>query len=253
MAQAKKSKRNSSRKSPYLWEFLYGLLEDEECKHVIEWTNKEERLFSINDTEELAKLWGTVKNRPKMDQFKLFRAMRTCYDRGLLKKIKGYHRVYKFLSIAYKMEGCGQKAELPNENTDKDMISTNTNDLFDCLKSSEVDVKKRQSSDDQSRSWKCFRPRVQSSSSFSSESSSSSMDDQRNDSYSISLMNDDDDITVNSLLDSVDYSKSVMTNHNRQNLIPPTDIDDITVNSLLDSADSRKYVTENFQALTDSS
>ena len=81
------SKRNSSRKSLYLWEFLYGLLEDEECKHVIEWTNKEERLFSINDTEELAKLWGTVKNRPKMDQFKLFRAMRTYYDRGLLKKV----------------------------------------------------------------------------------------------------------------------------------------------------------------------
>ena len=163
----------------------------------------------------------------------------------LVLQIKGYHRVYKFLSIPYKMDGCGQKAESPNENTDKDMISTNTNELFDRLKSSEIDVNKRQSSEDQSRLWKCFRPRVQSSSSFSSESSSSSMDDQRNDSYSTYLMNDDDDITVNALLDSVDYSKSVMTNHNRQNLIPPTHIDNITVNSLLDSADSRKFPSVN--------
>ena len=126
------------------------------------------------------------------------------------------------------MDGCGQKAESPNENTDKDMFSTNTNELFDRLKSSEVDVNKRQSSEDQSRSWKCFRPRVQSSSSFSSESSSSSMDDQRNDSYSTYLMDDDDDnITVNSLLDSADYWKYVMTNHITQKWIYPTNINSL--------------------------
>lgn len=81
------SSKLSTRKSVYLWEFLYGLLEDEECSSVISWTSKEEKVFRLNNADELAKLWGTVKNKPKMDKFKLFRAMRTYYDRGMLRKV----------------------------------------------------------------------------------------------------------------------------------------------------------------------
>ena len=87
--------RSSTRKSLYLWEFLFGLLEDDECASVITWTNKREGIFELRNTEELAKLWGTVKNRPRMDKSKLIRAIRTYYERGMLKKViqaaqKGY-------------------------------------------------------------------------------------------------------------------------------------------------------------------
>ena len=80
--------RSNTRKSIYLWEFLFGLLEDDECTSVITWTNKSEGIFELKNTDELAKLWGTVKNRPKMDKNKLIRAIRTYYERGMLKKVR---------------------------------------------------------------------------------------------------------------------------------------------------------------------
>lgn len=80
-------KQASTRKSVYLWEFLYGLLEDNDCASVISWTNKQEKVFRLNNADELAKLWGTLKKKPRMDKYKLFRAMRTYYDRRMLKKV----------------------------------------------------------------------------------------------------------------------------------------------------------------------
>jgi hypothetical protein len=80
-------KSNTTRKSLYLWEFLFGLLEDDECTSVICWIDKREGIFVLKNTDELAKLWGTVKNRPKMDKNKLIRAIRTYYNRGMLKKV----------------------------------------------------------------------------------------------------------------------------------------------------------------------
>ena len=79
---------SNTRKSVYLWEFLFGLLEDDECATVIKWISKREGIFELKNTEELAKLWGTVKNRPNMNKEKLIRAMRTYYDRGMLKKVR---------------------------------------------------------------------------------------------------------------------------------------------------------------------
>ena len=83
----KKNSGGGTRKSLYLWEFLFGLLEDDECGSIINWVNKDEGVFKLNNTEELAQLWGTVKNRPKMDKNKLIRAIRTYYNRGVLKKV----------------------------------------------------------------------------------------------------------------------------------------------------------------------
>ncbi len=80
-------RRNTTRKSLYLWEFLFGLLEDRECTPFICWTNRRDGEFALKDTDELAKLWGTVKNRPLMDKDKLFRAIRTYYNRGMLRKV----------------------------------------------------------------------------------------------------------------------------------------------------------------------
>jgi hypothetical protein len=82
-----KYSRPNTRTSVYLWEFLFGLLEDDECASVISWTNKLEGIFTLKNANELAKLWGTIKNKPNMDKYKLFRAMRNYYNRGILKKV----------------------------------------------------------------------------------------------------------------------------------------------------------------------
>jgi hypothetical protein len=83
----RKYSRPSKRKSVYLWEFLFGLLEDDECASVISWNNKLEGIFTLKNANELAKLWGTVKNKPNMDKYKLFRSMRNYYNTGILKKV----------------------------------------------------------------------------------------------------------------------------------------------------------------------
>ena len=83
----KNNSQSSTRKSVYLWEFLFGLLEDDECSSVISWTDKRKGIFALHNTDELAKLWGTVKNKPNMNKYKLFRAMRNYYGKGMLKKV----------------------------------------------------------------------------------------------------------------------------------------------------------------------
>ena len=92
----KNNSQSSARKSVYLWEFLFGLLEDDECSSVISWTDKREGIFALHNTDELAKLWGTVKNKPNMNKYKLFRAMRNYYGKGMLKKV-----TLAFAYIAY--------------------------------------------------------------------------------------------------------------------------------------------------------
>lgn len=72
----------------YLWEFLYGLLQDPECSTLITWIKKESKEFRINNTHEIAKLWGTVKNRPTMDDKKLLRALRYYYKTKILRKVR---------------------------------------------------------------------------------------------------------------------------------------------------------------------
>ena len=72
----------------YLWEFLFGLLQDPECCSLITWTNKESKEFRIKNTHEIATLWGTVKNRPTMDDKKLLRALRYYYKTKVLRKVR---------------------------------------------------------------------------------------------------------------------------------------------------------------------
>ena len=78
----------SGKYTVYLWEFLYGLLQDPECCSLITWTNKESKAFRINNAHEIAALWGTVKNRPTMDDKKLLRALRYYYKTKILKKVR---------------------------------------------------------------------------------------------------------------------------------------------------------------------
>ena len=99
----------------YLWEFLFGLLQDPECCSLITWTNKENKEFRIKNTHEIATLWGTVKNRPTMDDKKLLRALRYYYKTKVLRKVKGHKGVYQFLSIPYETEKCEQRVKTSGE------------------------------------------------------------------------------------------------------------------------------------------
>ena len=109
--EQKKIKR---RIQAYLWEFLVGLLEDEECAPFINWTNKFEKEFVVVDPDEVASLWGLLKNRPNMNKTKLRRAIRQYYKRDLIMKVKGRVGVYKFLHLPYDpigLDSCSPKQE----------------------------------------------------------------------------------------------------------------------------------------------
>ena len=63
-----------------LWQFLLQLLLDPTNDQLICWTN-EEGEFKLLQAEEVAKLWGTRKNKPSMNYDKLSRALRYYYDK----------------------------------------------------------------------------------------------------------------------------------------------------------------------------
>jgi hypothetical protein len=71
----------------YLWEFLLQLLDGDENCTAISWVNRECGEFVLKDQSEIAKLWGRVKGRPRMDKIKLGRAMRYYYKKKLLAKV----------------------------------------------------------------------------------------------------------------------------------------------------------------------
>ena len=100
----------------YLWEFLYGLLQDPECCSLITWTNKESKEFRINNTHEIAILWGTVKNRPTMDDKKLLRALRYYYKTKILRKVGTklyifYYFVLRFLMFYYAVDPSSSRSD----------------------------------------------------------------------------------------------------------------------------------------------
>ena len=48
------------------------------------------------DPDEVAKRWGSRKNRPAMSYDKLSRGLRYYYDKGILEKVAGRRFVYQF-------------------------------------------------------------------------------------------------------------------------------------------------------------
>ncbi|XP_028410799.1 uncharacterized protein LOC114533476 [Dendronephthya gigantea] len=85
----------------YLWEFLLQLLDGEESCAAISWVNRERGEFVLKDQSEIAKLWGRVKGRPRMDKIKLGRAMRYYYKKKLLAKVPRRKAVYRFTKFDY--------------------------------------------------------------------------------------------------------------------------------------------------------
>lgn len=114
----------------YLWEFLLQLLDGEESCAAISWVNRERGEFVLKDQSEIAKLWGRVKGRPRMDKIKLGRAMRYYYKKKLLAKVprrKAVYRFTKFDHLKQKQAEIIRHEDFPeidfNENTIVDFIN----------------------------------------------------------------------------------------------------------------------------------
>ncbi|ESN91847.1 hypothetical protein HELRODRAFT_138063, partial [Helobdella robusta] len=80
-----------------LWQFLLELLMSETRKDLLDWTDAKGE-FKLIKAEEVAKLWGIRKNKPKMNYDKLSRALRYYYDRNIMKKVPGKKFSYQFVN-----------------------------------------------------------------------------------------------------------------------------------------------------------
>ncbi|CAN0432483.1 unnamed protein product [Lampetra planeri] len=83
----------------HLWQFLKELLlQPEAYSHCIRWIDREKAIFKIEDSVEVARLWGIRKNRPAMNYDKLSRSIRQYYKKGIIRKTEISQRlVYQFV------------------------------------------------------------------------------------------------------------------------------------------------------------
>lgn len=82
-----------------LWQFLLELLlNNNQYKHIITWTNNDGE-FKLVNAEEVARLWGLRKNKHNMNYDKLSRALRYYYDKNIIKKVLGQKFVYRFVAF----------------------------------------------------------------------------------------------------------------------------------------------------------
>jgi hypothetical protein len=87
-----------------LWQFLLELLTDRECQNCISWTGRDWE-FKLIDPEEVARRWGSRKNKPKMNYEKLSRGLRYYYDKNIIHKVPGKRYVYRFVCDLESMLG----------------------------------------------------------------------------------------------------------------------------------------------------
>ncbi|XP_028401479.1 protein c-ets-1-A-like [Dendronephthya gigantea] len=88
-----------------LWQFLLELLLDDNHQTDVEWTHQDKFEFKLLDPENVAKLWGKKKNKPKMNYEKLSRGLRYYYDKNIISKVHGKRYVYRFLCDIEKVLG----------------------------------------------------------------------------------------------------------------------------------------------------
>lgn len=78
-----------------LWQFLLDLLISPDKNHLIHWTGNGYE-FRILLPEEIAKLWGARKNKPRMNYDKLSRGLRYYYSKGIMDKVPGKKLTFKY-------------------------------------------------------------------------------------------------------------------------------------------------------------
>ncbi|KAL2090987.1 hypothetical protein ACEWY4_013250 [Coilia grayii] len=83
----------------HLWQFLRELLlKPHNYSRYIRWLNKDKGIFKIEDSAQVARLWGQRKNRPAMNYDKLSRSIRQYYKKGIIRKPDMSQRlVYQFV------------------------------------------------------------------------------------------------------------------------------------------------------------
>lgn len=78
-----------------LWQFLLDLLLSPDKQHMIHWTGNGYE-FCILQPEDIAKLWGARKNKPRMNYDKLSRGLRYYYNKGIMDKVQGKKLTFKY-------------------------------------------------------------------------------------------------------------------------------------------------------------
>ena len=78
-----------------LWQFLLDLLLSPVNNHLIQWTGNGYE-FRILQPEEVARLWGARKNKPRMNYDKLSRGLRYYYSKGIMDKVPGKKLTFKY-------------------------------------------------------------------------------------------------------------------------------------------------------------
>ena len=100
----------SSQHNIHLWQFLRELLDGRlpnnfnngataaaDYSNVVRWLDRRLGTFKIENSHELARLWGARKNRCKMNYDKLSRSLRQYYKKGILRKTGQRQRlIYQF-------------------------------------------------------------------------------------------------------------------------------------------------------------
>ena len=86
-----------------LWQFLLELLTDRNCQDFIVWTSREWE-FKFIDPEEVARRWGSRKNKPKMNYEKMSRNL-WYYNDAIIRKVPGERYVYRFVCDLESMLG----------------------------------------------------------------------------------------------------------------------------------------------------
>ncbi|XP_019640447.1 PREDICTED: SAM pointed domain-containing Ets transcription factor-like [Branchiostoma belcheri] len=86
-------------KAVHLWQFLRELLSQPEAySRFIRWMDRGKGIFKIEDSVQVARLWGIRKSRPAMNYDKLSRSIRQYYKKGIIRKPDQAQRlVYQFV------------------------------------------------------------------------------------------------------------------------------------------------------------
>ena len=66
----------------------------------------------MSDPDEVARLWGARKNKPKMNYEKLSRGLRYYYDKNIIHKTAGKRYVYRYVCDMRGTVGCSTPEEL---------------------------------------------------------------------------------------------------------------------------------------------
>ncbi|KAK3853633.1 hypothetical protein Pcinc_039836 [Petrolisthes cinctipes] len=95
------ARRERGKKIPLIHDFIRGLLDDPTEEEVVSWEDKKEGTFRIRDSNEIAKLWGKLKNKQSMNYENFSRALRYHHNskRPALIAVPG-RLVFKFNTIS---------------------------------------------------------------------------------------------------------------------------------------------------------